>query len=217
MTRKKSVWFAATASVALAISVCCVNTQGQVGKSLGLVDVNTASEKDLLTFPSMTPAIVKGIVERRPFASIIDLNAFLLSQSLTPQQAAEFYRKAFIHINLNTATREEIVLIPGAGNRMAREFAEYRPWRNFRQFDKEIGKYVGPAETARLAQYGFIPINLNTASDEDILSIPGTGPRMLREFKEYRPYRTIEQFRKEIGKYVGPKEVARLERYVTIQ
>jgi hypothetical protein len=27
------------------------------------------------------------------------------------------------------------------------------------QFDKEIGKYVGPAETARLAQYAFIPIN----------------------------------------------------------
>jgi DNA uptake protein ComE-like DNA-binding protein len=216
MNRTKSLWFAATASIALVVTFC-VNIQGQVGKSLGLVDVNTAAEKDLLTFPSMNPAIVKGIMERRPFATIIDLNAFLLSQSLTPQQAAEFYKKAFVHINLNTATREEIVLIPGAGNRMAREFAEYRPWRNFAQFDKEIGKYVGPAETARLAQYGFIPINLNTASDEDILSIPGLGARMLREFKEYRPYRTIEQFRKEIGKYVGQKEVARLERFVTIQ
>jgi DNA uptake protein ComE-like DNA-binding protein len=213
---RKSKSFAATASIALVVTLFA-NAQGQVGKSLGLVDVNTAAEKDLLTFPSMTPAIVKGIMERRPFASIVDLNAFLLSQSLTPQQAAEFYKKAFVHINLNTATREEIVLIPGAGNRMAREFAEYRPWRNFAQFDKEIGKYVGPAETARLAQYGFIPINLNAASDEDILSIPGLGPRMLREFKEYRPYKSIEQFRKEIGKYVGPKEVARLERYVTIQ
>lgn len=216
MNRRKFLWFAATASITLVIALC-LNTQGQVGKSQGLVDVNTAPEKDLLTFPSMTPAIVKGIMDRRPFTSIIDLNAFLLSQSLTPQQAAEFYKRAFVHINLNTATREEIVLIPGAGNRMAREFAEYRPWRNFAQFDKEIGKYVGPAETARLAQYGFIPINLNNASDEDILSIPGLGPRMLREFKEYRPYKTIEQFRKEIGKYVGPREVARLERYVTIQ
>jgi len=160
---------------------------------------------------------VKGIIEKRPFMSIMDLNSYLLSQSVSAQQAAEFYEKAFVHINLNTATREEIVLIPRAGNRMAREFAEYRPWRNFAQFNKEIGKYVGPTETARLSQYGFIPINLNTATDEDILSIPGLGPRMLREFKEYRPYRTIEQFRKEIGKYVGAKEVARLERYVTFQ
>ena len=39
---------------------------------------------------------------------------------------------------------------------------------------------------------------------------------MLHEFKEYRPYRAIEQFRREIGKYVDEQEVARLERYVTL-
>lgn len=216
MNRTSSLLFTALVSIAIAASFD-VNVHGQVGKSQGLIDANSAPQKDLLTLPHMTTAIVKGIIEKRPFTSILDLNAFLLSQSLTTQQAAELYERAFVHINLNTATREEIVLIPRAGNRMAREFAEYRPWRNFAQFNKEIGKYVGAAETARLAQYGFIPINLNTASDEDILSIPGLGPRMLHEFKEYRPYRTIEQFRKEIAKYVGAKEVARLERYVTIQ
>ena len=213
MNRKTSLLCAALVSIALAISA---NVHGQVGKSLGLLDANVAPEKDLLAAPHMSPGIVKGIMDKRPFASIVDLNTFLLSQGLSQQQATEFYGKVFIHINLNTATREEIVLIPRAGNRMAREFAEYRPWRNFTQFDKEIGKYVGPEETARLAQYGFIPINLNSATDEDILSIPGVGPRMLREFKEYRPWKTIEQFRKEIGKYVGAKEVTRLERYVTI-
>jgi len=213
MNRKTSLLCAALVSIALAISA---NVHGQVGKSLGLLDANVAPEKDLLAAPHMSPGIVKGIMDKRPFASIVDLNTFLLSQGLSQQQATEFYGKVFIHINLNTATREEIVLIPRAGNRMAREFAEYRPWRNFTQFDKEIGKYVGPEETARLAQYGFIPINLNAATDEDILSIPGVGPRMLREFKEYRPWKTIEQFRKEIGKYVGAKEVARLERYVAI-
>jgi len=216
MNRKSPLLFAAVALVALAVSLS-VNIQAQVGKSLGLLDANSATEKDLLALPHMTPAIVKGIIDKRPFMSILDLNAFLLSQSLTAQQAAEFYGKAFVHINLNTATSEEIMLIPRAGKKMAHEFEEYRPWRSFAQFNKEIGKYVGPAETARLAQYGFIPINLNTATDEDILSIPALGPRMLREFKEYRPYRSIEQFRKEIGKYVGAKEVARLERYVTIQ
>ena len=39
---------------------------------------------------------------------------------------------------------------------------------------------------------------------------------MLHEFKEYRPYGNIEQFRREIGKYVDEDEVARLERYVVI-
>ena len=182
----------------------------------GLLDVNTATEKDLGGLPGMTPAIIKGVMERRPFGSITELNTFLLEQQLTPEQTAGIYRKAFIHVNLNTGTREEILLIPGAGNRMAREFAEYRPWRAWAQFDKEISKYVGQAETDRLKQYVFIPINLNTATDADILSIPGAGQRMLREFKEYRPWKTKEQFEKEIGKYVGPKEVARLWRYVVI-
>jgi len=60
-------------------------------------------------------------------------------------------------------------------------------------------------------------ININTATDAEILSIPGMGPRMLREFKEYRPYKSIEQFRREIGKYVDKAEVARLEQYIVIK
>src|SRR5687768_2410975 len=186
----------------------------QVGR--GLMDLNAAAEKDLLSLPHMSPAVVKGILDRRPFASIVELHQVLTAQKLTAEQATEVYRKAFVHVNLNTGTREEIILIPGAGQRMAREFAEYRPWRNWAQFDKEISKYVGQAETDRLKQYVFIPINLNTASDADILGIPGAGQRMVREFKEYRPWKTKEQFEREIGKYVGPKEVARLWRYVVM-
>ena len=50
----------------------------------------------------------------------------------------------------------------------------------------------------------------------DILLIPGVGGRMAHEFEEYRPYSNIEQFRREIGKYVDEAEVARLEQYVTL-
>jgi DNA uptake protein ComE-like DNA-binding protein len=200
----------------LALSVMTTPAAAQVGKSLGVVDANTAPEKDLLTMPHMTPAIVKGLLEKRPFASITDLNAYLLSQKLTQEQVNEFYGKAFVHINLNTATAQEILLVPGAGKRMAHEFEEYRPWKSYAQFDKEIGKYVGAEKTAQLAQYTFIPVRLNTATDADILSIPGTGQRMLREFKEYRPWKTKEQFIKEIGKYVGAKEAERMWRYVVI-
>jgi DNA uptake protein ComE-like DNA-binding protein len=191
--------------------------QAQVGKSLGVVDANVAPERDLAALPGMTAAIAKSVVDKRPFASITELNAHLLAQGLTAAQTAEIYKKAFVHVNLNTGTSEEILLIPGAGQRMAREFAEYRPWKTWAQFDKEISKYVGADETNRLKKYVFIPVNLNTATPEDILSIPGAGNRMVREFAEYRPWKTKEQFEKEIGKYVGPNEVARLWRFVVIQ
>jgi DNA uptake protein ComE-like DNA-binding protein len=205
---------AVIASFVLAAGLA-VSVEGQAGKRQGLLDANTAAEKDLLALPHLNATIVKGIMERRPFASMTDLNAFL-SQSLKKEQLTELYGKTFVQLNLNTATREEILMIPGVGARMLHEFQEYRPYKTLAQFRKEIGKYVNAQEVARLEQYVFVPINLNTASDEDILSIPGLGPRMLHEFKEYRPYRNIEQFRKEIGKYVSAKEVARLERYVTL-
>ena len=167
--------------------------------------------------PHMTPAIAKALVGVRPFKSITELNTFLIGQGLKQEEAMDFYQKAFVHINLNTATRDEILLVPGAGTRMVREFTEYRPWKSWAQFDKEIGKYVGADATAKLAQYCFIPVNLNTATDEDILSIPGAGPRMVREFKEYRPWKSWAQFDKEISKYVGQKETDRLKRYVVIE
>jgi DNA uptake protein ComE-like DNA-binding protein len=213
--RRRSSFITALFIVALAYSLGW-NLNAQVGKGT-IADVNTAAEKDLLALPHMTPAIVKGLIEKRPFGSIVELNTYLSGQSLTPAQLTEFYGKAFVHVNLNTGTAEEILLIPGAGKRMAHEFEEYRPWKTWAQFDKEIRKYVGQAETDRLKQYVFIPVNLNTATDEDILSIPGAGSRMVREFKEYRPWKTKAQFEKEIGKYVGAKEVARLWRYVVIQ
>lgn len=203
-------------AVAIGVLMTATAAQAQVGKSLGVVDANTVAEKDLLGMPHMAPPIVKGLIDKRPFASITDLNAFLLGQQLTQEQAMEFYAKAFVHINLNTASPEESLLVPGAGKRMVREFDEYRPWKSYAQFDKEIGKYVGAEKTAQLAQYTFIPVRLNTAVDADILSIPGAGQRMVREFKEYRPWKTKEQFMKEIGKYVGAKEAERLWRYVVI-
>jgi DNA uptake protein ComE-like DNA-binding protein len=214
MKQTRSLMIATMASTILMLGLWGA-TQAQVGRSEGLVNPDLASEKELLAMPHMTATIVKSIMERRPFLKMTDLNA-LLVQYLKKEQLADLYGKMFVQINLNTATEEEILMIPGTGKRMLREFLEYRPYKTLAQFHKEIGKYVNDKELARLEQYVFVPIHLNTGSDEDILSIPGTGKRMLREFKEYRPYTNLEQFRKEIGKYVDKKEVARLERYVTL-
>jgi DNA uptake protein ComE-like DNA-binding protein len=126
----------------------------QVGK---LVDPNAAAESELTSLPGMTPAIVKSMIERRPFKTVIELNRFLLDQKLTPEQTKAFYGKAFVPINLNTGAREEFLLIPGVGSRMSGEFMEYRPWKSWAQFDKEIGKYVGQQETDRFKPYVFIP------------------------------------------------------------
>jgi DNA uptake protein ComE-like DNA-binding protein len=186
----------------------------QVGK--GLLEPNYATKEQLLTVPGIDATMADAIIKGRPYLDALALDK-VLATKLTAEQRTEVYRKLWVPFNLNTGAREEVLLIPGAGTRMAREFFEYRPWDGLARFRREIGKYVDAAEVARLEQYVFVPINLNTASDEDILTIPGTGPRMLREFKEYRPYDSMEKFRRELGKYVDKNQVALFERYLIIK
>ena len=209
--------FITTVCMAMTLITCAAaRVDAQVGKSLTIVDPNVAAEAELAKLPQMNAAIAKALVARRPFLTMTALDMFLQGQKLTRAQLTELYGRLFLHINLNTATSEEIQLIPNLGARMLREFLEYRPYKALAVFHREIDKYVDDAELARLEQYVFVPIDLNTASDADILTIPGLGNRMLREFKEYRPYKAMEQFRREMGKYVSKEEVARLERYVAI-
>jgi DNA uptake protein ComE-like DNA-binding protein len=208
--------------VALQLTMLAVigalTAHAQVGKpgDPPIVNPNLAKADELQKISQLTPEVAKLLMEKRPFVRTADFDKFLVEQKLTPEQRAALYGRMFVHINLNNATKEEMKLIPGMGDRMIREFEEYRPYRTLTQFRREIGKYVDAKELARLEQYVFIPLNLNTASDEDLLSIPGLGARMLREFKEYRPYPNVEKFRREIGKYVDAKEVARLESYITL-
>jgi DNA uptake protein ComE-like DNA-binding protein len=188
----------------------------QVGKNLGFIEPNLATRDQLMALPGVTPAIASAIIAGKPYIDMTALDK-VVAPHLAGDAKTELYRKLFIPINLNAATREEILLVPGVGSRMLREFLEYRPYAGMPVFEREIGKYVDAAEVARLAQYVYVPLDLNTATDAQFLTIPGVGSRMVREFKEYRPWTSMEQFDREIGKYVPKSEVARLRRYMTIR
>ncbi|HZI26723.1 MAG TPA: hypothetical protein VFD64_01135 [Gemmatimonadaceae bacterium] len=115
----------------------------QLGRQMGLIDPNVATEAQLLAVPNMTAPIVKELMAKRPFMNIVELNTWLLCQGLTQEKLNEAYGKMFIHVILNVAPRAEILLIPRAGARMAREFDEYKPYTGgYAQFRREIGKYV---------------------------------------------------------------------------
>ena len=187
----------------------------QVGNNTSLLNPNLAGREELVALPQLDEARVDAILDERPFLDMSELHV-LLSRSLSEAQLTALYAQLFIPINLNTATREAILSIPSVGDRLAREFEEYRPYKAIAQFRRELGKYVSDAEVARMEQYVFVPLNLNTATPEDLLTIPGVGNRLLREFLEYRPCINMRQFRREIGKYVSDEEITRLERYVTL-
>ena len=114
--------------IALALTGFVVALNAQTGKPVTIVDANTISAAELAKLPGMTPDLAKAVIAKRPFKTIKDLDNAL--SGLTKEQRAELYVKLFVPINLNTATDEEILLIPNLGNRMLREFKEYRPYES---------------------------------------------------------------------------------------
>ncbi|WP_299367584.1 helix-hairpin-helix domain-containing protein [Winogradskyella sp.] len=182
-----------------------------VSSTTKVLNVNLATEADLNTL-GLSSEIISQILEKRPFLNMNDLDAML--QGVNKE---ELYKKMFVPFNLNNTAEDDFKIIPGVGDRMAHEFEEYRPYTSVKQFKREIGKYVDENEVERYLNYVFVPVELNTASEDDIKALPGVGNRMAHEFEEYRPYSSMSQFRKEIGKYVDDKELKRLERFVYLK
>lgn len=120
-------------------------------------------------------------------------------------------------LDANKASKEQMARLPQISAELADAVIAARPFATVGELDKLLAE--GLSEEEREALYGrlFVPLNLNSAADADIQLIPGVGRRMAHEFEEYRPYTNIEQFRREIGKYVDEAEVARLEQYVTLE
>lgn len=119
-------------------------------------------------------------------------------------------------LNANTATAEEIAALPHMDATLAKVVVGSRPFANIGELHDLLIADLDEDQLDELHARLFVPINLNRARRSDILLIPGVGDRMAHEFEEYRPYSNIEQFRREIGKYVDDAEVARLEQYVTL-
>jgi len=120
-------------------------------------------------------------------------------------------------LNANSATAEEIAGLPHMDDILADVVINNRPFVTIGELNHLLSSDLGDDELEEVYGKLFVPIKLNDAKRSDILLIPGVGGKMAHEFEEYRPYSNIEQFRREIGKYVDEAEVARLEQYVTLE
>jgi DNA uptake protein ComE-like DNA-binding protein len=125
---------------------------GEVQQSTSLIDPNGAAEAQLVA-GGLSADAAKAVIAARPHADMLAVDKILAAQSLTPEQRKAIYAKVWKPIDLNTASKAEILLIPGVGNRMLHEFEEYRPYKSMEQFRREIGKYVDKTELERLAMY----------------------------------------------------------------
>lgn len=150
MTRFYLLFLAVALTVGSAVAPLSAQTPAPAP---AVANANTVAEADLARLPHMNATIARALIAQRPFANVTVLDRFLTEQKLTRMQIGEVYARLFVPVNLNTATDAEILLIPGMGQRMLREFKEYRPYKAMEQFRREIGKYVSTEEVARFERY----------------------------------------------------------------
>jgi len=119
-------------------------------------------------------------------------------------------------LNAYAATEDELAAVDGISPELAAEIVAGQPYANVVAFNDKLTETLSEDEAKAVLVNVFVPINLNTASEEEIRLVPGMTDKMVHEFEEYRPYADMGVFDREIGKYVDEAEVARFRQYVTL-
>jgi DNA uptake protein ComE-like DNA-binding protein len=128
--------------------------------------------------PTIAPAAATSVPAAAPAASV----------------EAPLAVPAMTRLNLNEATPEQFLTIPDVGQRMVREFNEYRPYRSIQQFRREIGKYVSDEQVAAYEQYVYVPVDRNQADGETLKQLPGVDDAVAAELIAGRPYAANADF-----------------------
>lgn len=123
---------------------------------------------------------------------------------------------ADVRLDANTATATQLASVKGISPALANTIVAGRPYSTVADFNAKLRETLSQDAAAAIRVNVFVPVNLNTASREEIELIPEISGRMVGEFLEYRPYEDMNEFNREIGKYVDEAEVARLRSYVTL-
>ncbi|MGI9221145.1 MAG: ComEA family DNA-binding protein [Woeseiaceae bacterium] len=121
-------------------------------------------------------------------------------------------------IDPNSASLDELASVPGMNPAAAAEIVNERPFKTQSALDAAIGDALDGEGRKSVYAHVFIKVGLNSGAEEDYKLIPSTmsAGKLAHEFEEYRPYDSLEQFSREMSKYVSDEEVAYLARFVTL-
>ncbi len=146
-------------------------------------------------------------------AGVLILGSATVAPMFTQNVQAQTDSATFTPINLNTATDEEILTVPNLGNRMLREFKEYRPYTSVEQFRREIGKYVESDVVEGYLEYVFVPTNPNTATESELAALPGVDDAMVQLVIDNRDYADWAALNTVLTESYDAATVATLEPY----
>jgi DNA uptake protein ComE-like DNA-binding protein len=187
------------------------------------VDPNQADADTMQQLPGVTSDLAQTLISSRPYDST-DTFLTSLGKSAAPElvAAAKTFlapdagpTATWLKYNLNTASEAQLMAIPGAGERMTREFEEYRPYTTIEQFRGEIGKYVSPEEVAAFEKYLFVPVAPSQADADTLQQLPGVNADVAQALIAKGPFDSVESFLAALETTIAPQFATVAKTYVT--
>jgi competence ComEA-like helix-hairpin-helix protein len=155
--------------VAIPLAVNAASTQAKA-QTAGIIDLNTASEQDIMALQGVGPATAKKIIAARPFTSVDELSKAGLSakkiEAIKPFVTAGSSPAAAVPA---TPVTKSVPAVSSSAK-------------------------GSPVSTAKLAA-GQV-VNINTADSATLEALPGIGPAKAQAIIAGRPYTAKEDVMK---------------------